>query len=195
MQQIALAPHELCHPTARGLRIAADSVAGLPTNRPIAELDQRCHSDSVDDYGIGGMTAKARIYRFVGGRVAAVQSDNESALVPTQAADLWAAEGDSLRLPDGQLMPATIGALRETYPHGFVSADKSDDSDGVLAYVCAFPRLTFLLGYETPTPADTGHWSFSARPVPDSIRLGRIEVWPAKWWRTTAELCAAKPAT
>jgi hypothetical protein len=170
-------------------------VAGFPTDRPIAELDRRCASDSVDDYGIGGTTAKARIYRFIGGTVAAVQSENDSALQPAQPADLWSAEGDSLRLPDGRLMPATIGALRAAYPRGYVSADKSDDSDGVLAYVCAFPRLTFVLGYDTPTPADTGTWAFSARPVPDSIKLWRIEVWPKKWWRTTAELCAQKAAT
>ena len=186
--------HGVCSLPTFGLRIAADSVAGLPTTRPIAELDRRCASDSVDDYGIGGATAKARIYRFPGGTVAAVQSDNESALQPTQPADLWSAEGDSLRLPDGRLMPATIGELRASYPHGFVSADKRDDSDGVLAYVCAFPRLTFVLGYDTPTPADTGHWPFSARPVPDSIKLWRIEVWPAKWWRTTAGHCAQKAA-
>jgi hypothetical protein len=184
-----------CSLSSAGLRIAADSVAGLPTDRPIAELDRRCPSDSVDDYGIGGTTAKARIYRFTGGAVAAVQSDNDSALQPTQPADLWSAEGDSLRLPDGRPMPATIGALRAAYPRGFVSADKRDDSDGVLAYVCAFPRLTFVLGYDTPTPADTGHWAFKARPVPDSIHLWRIEVWPEKWWRTTAELCAQKSAT
>ena len=188
-------PAHVCDPPASGVRVAADTVAGLPTDRPIQELDERCHSDSVDDYGIGGMTARARIYHFRGGRIAAVQSEQESALHYFEPADLWSAEGDSLRLPDGRLMPPTIGDLRAAYPNGWVSADKGDDSDGVLAYVCAFPRLTFVLGYDTPTPSDTGHWALSARPVPDSVRLWRIEVWPAKWWHTTEQLCAANPAT
>lgn len=188
-------PPQVCDPPATGVRIAADTIAGLPTDRPIKELDQRCQSDSVDDYGIGGMTARARIYNFRGGRIAAVQSERESALHPSEPADLWSAEGDSLRLPDDRLMPATMGELRTRYPNGFVSADKGDDSDGVLAYVCAFPRLTFVLGYDTPTPADTGHWPLTAQAVPDSVRLWRIEVWPEKWWRTTAHLCAAKPIT
>lgn len=188
-------PLQICDPPANGVRIAADTIAGLPTDRPIEELDQRCQSDSVDDYGIGGMTAKARVYNFRGGRIAAVQSQRESALHPSEPADLWSAEGDSLRLPDNRLMPATMGELRATYPNGLVSADKGDDSDGVLAYVCAFPRLTFVLGYDTPTPADTGHWPLTAVAVPDSVRLWRIEVWPEKWWRTTAQLCAAGPAS
>ena len=170
--------------------MSADTIAGFPAGARLADLDERCHSDIEDDYGIGGYTARARIFTFPGARIAAVQSDNESALQYDQAADLWSGEGDSLRLPDGRLMPATVGELRAAYPHGLVSSDKGDDSDGVVAYVCEFPRLAFPLGYEPPTPADTGHWPLSAHAIPDSTKLWRIEVWPEKWWRTTAGLCA-----
>ena len=184
----------LCATPLGGIRVSADTVAGFPTGVPISELDQRCPSDSVDDYGIGGYTAKARIFSFTGATISAVQSDNESALHPEQAADLWSAMGDSIRLPDGRLMPKTVGALRATYPNGLISSDKRDDTDGVLAYVCDFPRLVFTLGYDTPTPADTGHWRFAAGSVADSTSIYRIEVWPEKWWRTTAELCAPTAA-
>jgi hypothetical protein len=185
----------LCATPSGGIRVSADTVAGLPTGVPISELDRRCLSDSVDDYGIGGYTGKARIFTFAGATISAVQSDNESALHPYEAADLWSANGDSVRLPDGRLMPKTVGGLRAAYPIGLVSSDKSDDSDGVLAYVCQFPRLVFTLNYDTPTPADTGHWRFDARPVADSTEIYRIEVWPEQWWRTTAKLCAATPTS
>jgi hypothetical protein len=185
----------LCATPPGGIRVSADTVAGLPTGVPISELDQRCPSDSVDDYGIGGYTGRARIFSFTGATISAVQSDNESSLDLDEVADLWSAKGDSIRLPDGRLMPKTIGALRAAYPNGLISSDKSDDSDGVLAYVCDFPRLVFTLNYDSPTPADTGHWRFAARAVADSTTIYRIEVWPEKWWHTTAGLCAktAKP--
>jgi hypothetical protein len=168
----------LCATPLGGIRVSADTVAGLPTGVPISALDERCPSDSVDDYGIGGYTAKARIFSFVGATISAVQSDNESALHPDEVADLWSANGDSVRLPDDRLMPKTVGALRAAYPNGLISSDKGDDSDGVLAYVCQFPRLVFTLSYDTPTPADTGHWRFDVRSVADSTTIYRIEVWP-----------------
>jgi hypothetical protein len=180
----------LCATPRGGILVSADTVAGLPTHAAISELDQRCLSDSVDDYGIGGYTGKARIFSFVGATISAVQSDNESALHPDEVADLWSANGDSVRLPDGRLMPKTVGALRAAYPNGLISSDKSDDSDGVLASVCQFPRLVFTLNYDSPTPSDTGHWPFDAKAVADSTRIWRVEVWPEHWWRTTAALCA-----
>jgi hypothetical protein len=184
----------LCATPPGGVRVSADTIAGLPTRVPISELDQRCPSDSVDDYGIGGYTAKARIFSFAGATISAVQSDNESALHPYEAADLWSANGDSVRLPDGRLMPKTVGALRAAYPNGLISSDKGDDSDGVLAYVCGFPRLAFTLNYDSPTPSDTGHWRFDAVAVADSTQIWRVEVWPERRWRAATGLCTRTAA-
>jgi hypothetical protein len=80
--------------------------------------------------------------------------------------DLWTVDGDSVRLPDGELTPRTLGALRSRY--GFAIVDENtggDDVDGPHARSCRFPYLLFALSVN-----DT------ARRVPDSARVTRVDL-------------------
>lgn len=71
--------------------------------------------------------------------------------------DLWTVKGDSIRLPDGELAPRTLGALRSRYGFAVV--------DGPYARSCKFPYLRFALSSN-----DT------ARRVPDSARVSRVDM-------------------
>lgn len=71
-----------------------------------------------------------------------------------------------VRLPDGELTPPTLGALRARY--GFTTVDENlpgDDIDGIHARSCRFPYLLFMLSV-----GDT------SRRVPDSARVTRVDM-------------------
>jgi hypothetical protein len=179
----------LCATPPGGLRIGIDSVAGMPADAPVGELRRRCARAWEDDYGIGRSVGSALVFPFRGGRVRAVQSSLE--MNRARPADLWVAEGDSLRMTDGSPVPRTIGDLRARYPHGFVTADKRDDSgDGVQAFTCRYPQLVFGLWWDVTTPADTGHWALASRAVSDTAAINRVEMWTDPDARR-ARLCAA----
>jgi hypothetical protein len=183
-----------CATPPGGLRVAIDSMAGMPADASIRYLRNRCARVREDEYAIGGSSAAALMIPFRGGRVWAVQSNVEGAMDTTRSIDLWAAEGDSLRMPDGTPVPRTLGELRTRYPAGFVTADKGDDADGVLAFACLFPRLVLGLSWEIETPADTGHWALARKAVGDTASIVKVEVWPAAWAEPHTELCTAEPS-
>lgn len=182
-----------CATPTGGLQVAIDSVAGMPADASIRYLRDHCARVRDDEYAIGGYSAAALVFPFRGGRVWAVQSDVEGAMDTTRAIDLWAAEGDSLLMPDGTPVPRTLGELRTRYPAGFVIADKGDDADGVLAFTCLFPRMVLGLSWEIETPADTGHWALALQAVSDTASFDQVEVWPAAWAERHTELCTAEP--
>jgi len=98
----------------------------------------------------------------------AVQSKHGlgEALRDDEAPDLWTLEGDSIRLPDGELMPRTLGALRSRYGFAVVDENRAgDDIDGPHARSCRFPYLLFALSV-----MDT------ARRVPDSARVTGVDM-------------------
>jgi hypothetical protein len=185
----------LCATPPGGLRVAIDSMAGMPADASIRYLRNRCAKVREDVYGIGGSSAAALVFPFRGGRVWAVQTNVEGAVDTTRSIDLWAAEGDSLVMPDRSPMPRTIGELRTRYPAGFVIADKGDDADGVLAFACPFPRLVMALSEDAATPADTGHWALARRAVSDTVTIHRVEVWAAAQAERHTELCTAEASS
>lgn len=97
----------------------------------------------------------------------AVQTKNEAdGLKDDEVPDLWTAEGDSVRLPDGALMPRTLGELKQRYGRTSTSENLSgDDIDDPETRPCRFPYLRFIL-----TSDDT------SRTVPDSARITRVEI-------------------
>jgi len=158
----------VCARPAHGIIIGHDTVAGFSTRATLGALRQQCSVGDSVLYDAVGWQAAAWQFPFVGARVTAVQSSHgygeevNNAEVP----DLWTAEGDSVRLPDGELAPHSLGALRAKYGFAFVDANTGgDDFDGPHARSCRFPYLLFAL-----STADT------SRIVPDSARVTRIDM-------------------
>jgi hypothetical protein len=95
----------------------------------------------------------------------AIHSGNQPDTVPGDEPDMWTASGDSLRLPDGHLLPRTLRAVRAL---GRTVVDKNeggDDWDGPGARTCRFPEILFNLD-------GTG----LAKTLPDSARVTSIEI-------------------
>lgn len=160
--------NHLCATPPRGVVVTRDSVASLPTHATLGEIKRRCAAGDTTLYDAVGWQAAAWVFPFVGARVVAVQSKHGDGDVvhDDEIPDLWTVEGDSVRLPDGQLMPRTLGALRSRYAP--LSVDENipgDDIDGPHARSCRLPYLLFALAVE-----DT------ARHVPDSARVIRVDL-------------------
>lgn len=173
-----------CPAPAGGLVLDSTRVGNLRFGETFAALDARCpgvesDSSAVTLYTIGGTQPLARVYRYAGARVYAMDEEAGfgDSLRRDARAGSWAAEGDSLRLADGTRLPRTFGELRARYRDVIVVGDRGDDSDGTKAYVCRFPWYGLVLPWETATPAGAGPWSAAARPVPDATRIERVEYW------------------
>lgn len=145
-QQSAVA--RVCATPARGIIISPDTVASFSTRSTLGEHTRRCSLGSGDFYTAVGWQAASVVFPFAGAKVMAVQTKRtiDQPLLDSVPADLWTAEGDSVRLPDGHLMPRTLGALKARYGHLLVfEGDVGDDADGPQARVCKFPSLLFRL--------------------------------------------------
>jgi hypothetical protein len=155
-------PSRVCASPTRGLVVGRDTVAGFSTRATLGTLRRQCGLGEAGIYDAVGWQALSWTFPFAGAHVTAVESQHGEGdtLRDDEVPDLWVAEGDSLRLPDGELVPRTLGILRARY--GVIVVDEStptDDVDGVRARSCRFPYLLFALSV-----ADT------ARKVPDSAR-------------------------
>lgn len=158
----------VCPRPTRGIVVGHDTVAGFSTHATLGALRQQCRMGDSALYDAVGWQAVAWTFPFVGGSVMAVQSKHSygETVHDDEVPDLWIAEGDSVRLPDGELMPRTLGALRTRY--GFALVDDNvdgDDIDGPHARSCRFPYPLFALAV-----GDT------ARHVPDSARVTRVDM-------------------
>lgn len=140
------AAQPLCTPPTNGLRLASDTVAGLPAHATIAELRARCPGARLDSVTMGGSDAAALRVEFPGATVWAIQHDYEDNLRAELPASDWAAEGDSLRFPSGALVPRTLGALRQLDSVGVIIVDDGDDTDGSYAVLCRFPEVSVVFG-------------------------------------------------
>lgn len=145
----------LCVAPAGGLRFTLDSVAGIPAGLPIAELRRYCASARVDSVVSAGFAQPALRFDFPGGTVWAVQNEADiDTLVPARPAEYWAGVGDSLRFPDGRLIPRRLGALRAIDSAGVMFIESGDNTEGADVSLCNAPGLTFF--FDTlPAPADT----------------------------------------
>ena len=158
---------QLCARPPRGIIVGHDSVAGFSTHAALRTLRQQCGAGKSDLYDAVGWQADAWRFPFPGANVLVVQSNHSGeAMHEDEAPDLWIVEGDSVRLPDGELMPRTLGALRARYGSAIVDDNVGgDDIDGPHARSCRFPYLLFALSVN-----DT------ARKLPDSARVTRVDM-------------------
>jgi hypothetical protein len=172
----------VCVRPARGIIVGHDTVAGFSTHADFRALRQQCGFGKADLYDAVGWQAPAWKFPFAGASVMAVQSKlGLGAMNDDEAPDLWVVEGDSVRLPDGELMPRTLGALRARYGFAIVDENlKGDDIDGPYARPCRFPYLRFALSVN-----DT------ARKVPDSARVTRVDMDTSGVDTVISRLCIA----
>ena len=163
-------PH-FCSTPRDGLVISPTRVALFPTRVTTAELDRLCDTGTAVLYDAVGWQAPAKEFSFLGARITAVLSGVQNRPHLPDVPDLWTAEGDSLRLEDGQRIPRTLGELRARYGQAIAddNVDPGDDFNGFGAVSCRFPYLRFKLG-------------FNGRGIiPDSARILSLEMWVPPW--------------
>ena len=128
--------------------------------------------------------------------MSAVQTKYEAygdSIHSTEPADLWVARGDSLRFPDGVLMPTSVGALRALDSSAVIIIDHGDDGTGSYIVRCRYPYLAFIVSNVWPIFVDTGAVPFTRADVRDTTRFRRVELIPSVDSRAAAA-CARAPA-
>lgn len=168
-------PPGICATPAGGIRLGLDSVAGMPTNVAIAALRQRCAAVRVDSVAYAGFASPALRFAFAGATIWAAQNiPNTDTLVESQLVDHWEAVGDSLRFPDGRLIPRRLGQIRATDSLGIMFINAGDNTEGAEVTLCRLPGLTFF--FDTlPAPADTSVRPFAAIRATDSLVYRHVE--------------------
>ena len=166
----------VCSTPPGGLRLGTDTVAGMPAGLPIAELRKLCATARVDTLDDPGGPSPALRFDFRGGIIWAVQNiPDTDTLVASQPVQRWAAIGDSLRFPDGRLIPRRLGQIRAVDSVGFMSIDYGDDNSGADVTLCRVPALTFY--FDTlPAPADTTDRPFAGIRATDTSSYRRVEL-------------------
>lgn len=155
-----------CPPATGGIVVSFDKVGYFPARAAGSELERLC--PAVDDtlYDAVGWQANGRKFPFAGAMLVAIpHQGNSPDSIPGDAPEMWTAAGDSVRLPDGQRIPKTLGALRK---FGKLVVDKNegyDDWNGPDARSCRYPDILFKLnGDGLP------------KMLPDSARVTSIEI-------------------
>ena len=143
-----------------------DKVAYFPSRARMAELERLCPAVGDTLYDAVGWQAPGHKFPFAGATLVAIHSGAQPDNVPADEPDMWTASGDSVRLPDGQLLPKTLGGLRAL---GTTFADDNDaggdDWDGPGARTCRYPEILFNL--------DGSH---QPKKLTDSARVTGIEI-------------------
>jgi len=157
-----------CGRPERGIIVGHDTVAGFSTHDTLGALRRQCDVGKADIYDATGWQAVAWTFPFVGARVMAVQTHHPygEAVRNDEVPDLWIVRGDSVRLPDGELLPPTLGALRARYGYAIVDDNvQGDDVDDPHARSCRYAYLRFSLAVK-----DT------ARKISDSARVTGVDM-------------------
>jgi hypothetical protein len=157
---------KFCPPAPGGIIVSVDKMAYFPSRAPIAELERLCPAAGDTLYDAVGWQASATKFPFVGAMLVAIHSGSQPDVIPSDEPDMWTASGDSVRLPDGQLIPRTLRALRTLGPLTVDDNDASgDDWNGPDARGCRFPDILFKLdGTNLP------------KQLPDSARVISVEI-------------------
>jgi hypothetical protein len=155
-----------CPPAPGGIIVSFDRVAYFPARAPESQLERLCPAVGDTLYDAVGWQANGRKFPFVGAMLVAIPHQGTSPdSIAGGAPEMWTASGDSVRLPDGQLLPKTLGALRAL---GKTLVDKNegyDDWNGPDARTCRFPEILFKLNGDS-----------LPKTLPDSARVTGIEI-------------------
>ena len=155
----------LCPAAPDGIVVSFDKIAYFPARARISELRRLCPAAGDTLYDAVGWQAEGTRFPFLGAVLVAVHSGSQPDSIAADEPDMWTASGDSVRLPGGQLLPRTLGALR-TLGRTMVDDNEGyDDWDGPDARTCRFPEIRFKLD-GTGLP----------KKLPDSARVTSIEI-------------------
>jgi len=183
---------------ARGdVRLTADSLGGLSTRSSIGALRELCPNARMDTVGVGGTSAPALRIDAPGVTVWAIQTAYDAygdTLHAAEPADLWAASGDSLRFPDGTLIPC-VGALRILDSVGVIVVDHGDDSGGSYIIRCKFPDLQIIIDNDWPPFAQTGIVRLAQVSPSDTTQAWRVEISSRQRDAAVEKACPRAPAT
>ncbi|MFN8575119.1 MAG: hypothetical protein U0132_23905 [Gemmatimonadaceae bacterium] len=185
-----------CSFMPRNVRLDFDTFAGIPTSTPLGHLRRECPMARLDTVGVGGTQPVALSLVAPGAVVSGVQTRYDAhgdSIHSEEPADLWVARGDSLRFPDGALIPTTVGALRMLDSVAVVIVDHGDDGPGSYVARCRYPHLALIVSNDWPTFADTGAVPFARSDTRDSTHFWRVELTPSIDSRIEAA-CPHSPA-
>ena len=161
------------------LRLDSATVAGLPIHGTIGELRAACPAARLDTVGVGGTSPVALRFDAPGGTIWAIQTQYDAygdSLHVGEAADLWAAAGDSLRFPDGVRVPARVSDLRAVDSVAVVVVDHGDNGTGSYIVRCKYPNLAVIIDNVWPPFAESDVVPFAQASRGDSTRVWRTEI-------------------
>ena len=159
----AAAQSKVCPPAPGGIVVSVDKMAYFPSRARITELERLCPAAGDTLYDAVGWQADATTLPFFGAMLVAVHAGIQPD--SNDEPQMWTATGDSVRLPDGQLLPRTLGALRALGPLTVDDNEGYDDWNGPDARGCRFPDILFKLdGTNLP------------KMLPDSARVIAVEI-------------------
>jgi hypothetical protein len=170
-----------CPPAPGGIVVSFDKVAYFPARARMSELERLCPAAGDTLYDAVGWQAAGIKFPFVGAMLVAIHSGSQPDSIPIDEPDMWTASGDSVRLPDGQPLPRTIGALRALGQAMVSDNEGYDDWDGPDARSCRYPDILFKLD-GTGLP----------KTLPDSARVTSIEI-RVRDPETMRKLCTSRP--
>jgi hypothetical protein len=152
----------------------------------------------MDTVGVGGTSPAALRFDAPGVTLWAIQTAHEAygdSLHTSEPADLWAATGDSLRFPDGVLIPMSVGALRALDASGVIVVDHGDDGTGSYIVRCKFPALAIIIDNVWPPFAKEGAVPLSQASITDPTKVWRVEIDPRRTDAVVQRACLRLPAT
>lgn len=181
-------------PALRGdIRLTPDTIGGLATRQLIGALWHLCPSARSDTAGVGGTSPSALRIDAPGATLWAIQTAHDAygdSLHQAEPATLWAAEGDSLRFPDGALIPRRVGALRALDSAGVIVVDHGDDGTGSYIVRCKYPELAMVIDNVWPPFADSGVVPLNRASASDTTTVWRVEMGPRHSRTRVIRACA-----
>ena len=184
-------------PALGDLRLSADTIGRLATHQTVGALRGLCPAARSDDAGVGGEISPALRFTVPGGSLWAIQTayGYRDSLRSAEPADLWAATGDSLRFPDGTLIPMRVGALRALDSVAVIVVQYGDDSGGSYIVRCKYPSLEIVIGNDWPSFADSGVVPLSRASARDTTSVWRVLIELGRVDAVVTRACAQAQAT
>ena len=190
------APSHAGCPVHRGdIRLTEDTIGGLATRQMVGALWQLCPSARADTVGVGGSSVLALRIDTPGATLWAIQYAHDASgdsLHRDEPATFWAAEGDSLRFPDAQLIPTRVGAIRALDSLGAIVVDHGDDGSGSYIVICKYPALAMIINNQWPPFARSGVVPLALASIRDTTSIWRVEVGASRLHPAVKQACAKR---
>jgi hypothetical protein len=133
------------------LVVTPEHVGPLRVGSTMAELDRVCPGAYTELITLGGIQGPGHVFTFPGAKVTAADFDCPfDGDCPTGVPGYWLAIGDSVRAPDGAIIPRTIGEARRRYGAIWLINVTGDDATGPDFHICRFSKLYFVIDDAVP---------------------------------------------